>query len=202
MADLRITFFSYYANMKSKKTSYLSLFGEFFKLGFLMTGGGSISMFSLIKDMFVDKLSWVSEEELVDYYTLAQCSPGIMTINIAAFIGYKQKRVLGAIVATLGTCISAFLPIILIALVITKLQSIQVVRNAGLGVSVGVCVLIMFVAKSMWKPTMLDLVSYIIFGLTLLGTIIWNVSPVYLIIMSAIIGIIYKFLSSIKDEII
>lgn len=188
--------------MKSKKTSYLSLFGEFFKLGFLMTGGGSISMYSLIKDMFVDKLSWVSEDELVDYYTLAQCSPGIITINIAAFIGHKQRKSLGAIVATLGICLSAFLPIILIALLLKEIQSIQVVRNAGLGVSIGVCVLIMFVAKSMWKPAMLDWVSYIIFGLTLLGTMIWNISPVYLIILSAIIGIVRKFLSSAKDEII
>lgn len=188
--------------MKSKETSYLSLFCEFFKLGFLMTGGGSISMYSLIKDMFVDRLSWVSEEELVDYYTLSQCSPGIITINIAAFIGYKKKKVLGAIIAALGICLSAFLPIILIALAITKIQSIQIVRNAGFGVSIGVCVLITFVAKSMWKPAMLDWISYIIFGLTLLGTMFWNISPVYLIILSAIIGIISKLLSSIKDEII
>lgn len=188
--------------MKSKKINYLSLFYQFFKLGFLMTGGGSISMYSLIKDMFVNKLSWVSEDELMDYYTLAQCSPGIITVNIAIFIGYKQKKVLGAIVSTLGICLSAFLPIIFIALIITKIQSVQVVRYAGFGVSIGVCVLIMFVAKSMWKPAMLDWISYIIFGLTLLGTMIWNISPVYLIIMSAIIGIIYKFLSSFKDEIL
>lgn len=188
--------------MKSKRTSYLSLFGEFFKLGFLMTGGGSISMYSIIKDMFVDKLSWVSEDELVDYYTLAQCSPGIITINIAAFIGHKQRKSLGAIVAALGICLSAFLPIILIALVITRIQSVHIVRQAGFGVSIGVCVLIMFVAKSMWKPAMLDWISYIIFGLTLLGTMIWNISPVYLIILSAIIGIVYKLLSSAKDEII
>lgn len=186
--------------MESKKTSYLFLFREFFKLGFLMTGGGSISMFSIIKKLFVDKLSWVSENELMDYYTISQCSPGIITINIAAFLGYKQRKTLGAIIATLGICLSAFLPIILIALIITKIESFQTVRNAIFGVSIGACVLITFVAKSMWKQALFDWVSYIIFLVTLLGTIFWKISPFYLIIVSAVIGIIYKKIILDRDK--
>jgi len=186
--------------MSSKKTSYLFIFGIFFKLGFLMTGGGSISMFSMIKEMFVDELAWITEGELIDYYTLSQCSPGIITINIAAFLGYKQRKTLGAIVATLGICLSAFLPIILISLLITRLESISIVRNAIFGISIGACVLITFVAKSMWNKSMLDWVSYLIFFITLVGTVFWNIPPVYLIIMSVVIGIIYKLLLSARYE--
>lgn len=142
--------------MKSKKATYTSIFWEFFKLGFLMTGGGSISMLPVIKSTFINRLKWASEKELMDYYTIAQCTPGIITINLATFIGYKRRKTLGAIIATLGICLSAFLPILLIAVLIARLETIYTVRTAIWGVSIGACVLMAFVAKSFWKCSIVD----------------------------------------------
>lgn len=178
--------------MKTKKTSYIYIFWQFFKLGFLMTGGGSISMLPLIKSEFVERLKWISDDDLMDYYTISQCTPGIITINIATFLGFKKRGIMGAIIATLGIFMSAFIPIILIAALVIKLESIHIVRNAILGVSVGACVLMAFVAQSFWKSSIVDVFSTIIFVLSLLGTLFFNLSPVPLIILSAIGGIIYQ----------
>ena len=78
-----------------------SLFLVFVKIG-LFTIGGGLAMMPMIQKELIDKLHWMTEEELLDYYAIGQSTPGIVAVNVATFIGYKQCGVLGGVFATLG----------------------------------------------------------------------------------------------------
>ena len=67
-----------------------SLFATFFKIG-LFTFGGGYAMIPLLQAGLVEKKKWVSDEEIMDYYSIGQCTPGIIAVNVATFIGYKMK---------------------------------------------------------------------------------------------------------------
>ena len=93
------------------------LFKLFFKVG-LFTFGGGYAMLPLLKAEVVDKRRYLSEEELLDLYSIGQCTPGIIAVNVATFIGYQQARIKGAIVATLGMIMPSIIIITLVASVL------------------------------------------------------------------------------------
>ena len=80
---------------------YLDLFLTFFRIGALTFGGG-YAMLPMFKKELVDKHGWCTEDDILDYYAIAQCTPGVIAVNTASFIGFKKKGVLGAICATVG----------------------------------------------------------------------------------------------------
>ena len=90
------------------------LYRVFFSIG-ICTFGGGYAMLSLLQRVIVEKYHWASEEELMDYYAIGQCTPGIIALNTSTFIGYKYKKLPGAIVATLGFLSPSLVIIVLIA---------------------------------------------------------------------------------------
>lgn len=80
---------------------YLKLFFTFAKIG-CFTFGGGYAMLPLLQREIVEKNAWAEEEELMDYFAIGQCTPGIIAVNTATFIGYKRKGIIGGIFATLG----------------------------------------------------------------------------------------------------
>ena len=93
---------------------YLDLFWTFAKIGAFTFGGGA-AMLPILQQEIVDKKGWCSEEELTDYYAIGQCTPGIIAVNTATFVGVKQKGNLGGVVATLGVVFPSVVIITIIA---------------------------------------------------------------------------------------
>lgn len=93
---------------------YWELFSVFMRIG-AFTFGGGYAMLPLIQKEIVDKKHWATEEEIMDYYAVAQCTPGIIMVNTATFIGFYEKGILGAIIATLGVVTPSIIIILLIA---------------------------------------------------------------------------------------
>ena len=99
----------------------LELYTTFMKIGAVMFGGG-YSMLPLLMRELVDNKKWCTEEEVLDYFSLAQCTPGVIAINSATFVGYKRGKVLGGIVASLGV---VTVPLIIITIIAAVLQNLM-----------------------------------------------------------------------------
>ena len=119
----------------------LSLFALFFKIG-LFTFGGGYAMLPLLKDEVVNKRRFVSDEELLDLYSIGQCTPGIISINVATFIGYQQKGIGGAVVATSGIVLPSLIIITLVASILQQFMDNRYVAYAFAGIRICVAALI------------------------------------------------------------
>ncbi len=170
---------------------YLELFLTFAKVG-VMTFGGGVAMLPILQREVVEHKHWASEEELVDYFAIGQCTPGIIAVNTATFVGQKRKGAVGGIVATLGVVFPSLVIITILAGVITNFSHVAWVQNAFAGVQVCVCVLIFNAVLKLLKKSVVDKVTAVIFLLVLLGSLLLNLSPVWFVVLSAVVGILLK----------
>ena len=129
---------------------YLDLFLTFARIGGLTFGGG-YAMLPMLQREVVEKRGWATEGELMDYYAIGQCTPGIIAVNTATFIGHKNKGILGGIIATLGVVFPSLVIITIIAAFISNFAELAVVQNAFAGIRVCVCVLILNAVIKLWK---------------------------------------------------
>lgn len=120
---------------------YYLLFTSFFKIG-IFTFGGGLTMLPMLEREIINKQKWVDKDTLLDYYAMGQCTPGIIAVNVATFIGYKQKGTLGAIVATMGMVTPSLFIILTIAILLEPYMYLAVVQSAFAGIRVGVCALL------------------------------------------------------------
>lgn len=117
------------------------LFIAFFRVG-LFTFGGGYSMLPMLEREVVEKRGWVCKEELLDYFAIGQCTPGIIAVNTATLVGSKQRGGLGAVAATLGVITPSVIIILIIASVLREYMHIAAVARAFAGIRVAVCALI------------------------------------------------------------
>ena len=169
----------------------LELFLTFAKMG-VMTFGGGMAMLPILQREVVDNKHWVTEEELVDYYAIGQCTPGIIAVNTATFIGQKKGGVIGGILATLGVVFPSLIISSLLAGLITNFPHPAWVKNAFAGIQVCVCVLIFNAVVKLLKKSVVDKPTAAIFVLVLAGGVFLNVSPVWFVILAALVGIVLK----------
>ncbi|MBR6259626.1 MAG: chromate transporter [Oscillospiraceae bacterium] len=111
----------------------VKLFITFFKIGCFSFGGG-LAMLPMLQAELTERRKWVSEEELSDYYAVSQCTPGVIAVNTATFVGTKEKGVLGGIVATLGLIMPSMIIIGIIAALLAGYAEVQAVKNAFAGI--------------------------------------------------------------------
>ncbi len=175
----------------------LQLFLTFAKVG-VMTFGGGYAMLPILQREVVDNKGWASEEELMDYFAIGQCTPGIIAVNTATFIGLKYKGTLGGILATLGIVFPSLVIISLLAGVIEAFSHLVWVQNAFGGIRVCVCVLILNAVVKLFKKAVLDVPSFLIFLLVTLGSFFISVSPVIFVAAAAAAGILLKVLGGKK----
>ncbi len=168
-----------------------SLFWAFAKVG-VMTFGGGMAMLPILQREIVENRHWATEEELVDYFAIGQCTPGIIAVNTATFIGQKRKGAAGGIIATLGVVFPSLIIITILAGLISNFADLSWVKNAFAGIQVCVCVLIFNAVLKLLKKSVVDKRTAVIFLLVLAGGIFLNVSPVWFVIASALAGIILK----------
>ena len=169
----------------------LDLFFTFAKMG-VMTFGGGYAMLPILQREVVENKGWATDEELTDYYAIGQCTPGVIAVNTATFIGQKHRGNIGGIVATLGVVFPSVVIISLLAGVITAFSHLAWVQNAFAGVRVCVCVLIFNAVSKLWKKSVIDKVTAVIFALVLLGALLTDLSPVVFVIFAAAVGVAAK----------
>ena len=169
------------------------LFLTFAKIG-VMTFGGGMAMLPILEREIVQNKKWATEEELVDYFAIGQCTPGIIAVNTATFIGQKKKGVLGGIAATLGVVFPSLIIITVLAGLITNFAHLAWVQNAFAGIQVCVCVLILNAVLKLLKKSVVDKRTAVIFALVLLGSMLLSVSPVWFVLLAALSGIVLKAL--------
>ena len=175
--------------LSEKKVSLGSLFITFAKMG-VMTFGGGYAMLPILQREVVENKRWATEEEIMDYFAIGQCTPGIIAVNTATFIGYKVKGVVGAIVSTLGVVCPSVIIITLIAACLTNFQDIPVVQHALAGIRISVCVLMAVSIYNLGKKSVNTL-----FGISLclagfIFSYFTNVSIVLLVIIAGICGVL------------
>lgn len=170
---------------------YLDLFLTFAKIG-VMTFGGGMAMLPILQREVVDNKHWVTEEELADYYAIGQCTPGIIAVNTATFVGQKLRGVIGGILATFGVVFPSLIIISVLAGVITNFSHLKVVEDAFAGVQVCVCVLIFNACVKLLKKAVIDKRTLAIFLVVLTGGVVLNISPVWFVLLAALAGILLK----------
>ena len=167
------------------------LFFTFAKVG-VMTFGGGMAMLPILEREIVQNKKWATEEELVDYFAIGQCTPGIIAVNTATFIGEKKRGVLGGIAATLGVVFPSLVIITVLAGLITNFSHLAWVQNAFAGIQVCVCVLILNAVLKLLKKSVVDKPTAAIFLAVLVGSAVMDVSPVWFILAAAVLGILLK----------
>ena len=169
----------------------LELFLTFAKIG-VMTFGGGMAMLPILEREVVQNKHWATEEELVDYFAIGQCTPGIIAVNTATFVGQKRKGAIGGIIATLGVVFPSLVIITILAGLITNFAHLAWVQNAFAGIQVCVCVLILNAVLKLLKKSVVDKRTAVIFVIVLLGNMLLSVSPVWFVLLSALSGIVLK----------
>lgn len=165
------------------------LFAAFFKIG-LFTFGGGYAMIPLLQAELVERKKWTSEEEIMDYYSIGQCTPGIIAVNVATFIGYKQKRLAGAIAATVGMILPSFMIILALANIIRLYMENAYVTHAFAGIRIVVIALIADVVLSMSRKAVGGLFQGAVFAAALLYLLLFGGSPTVVVMTAAAAGLL------------
>ena len=166
----------------------LDLFLTFAKVG-VMTFGGGYAMLPILQREVVENKGWATEEELMDYFAIGQCTPGIIAVNTATFIGQKYKGTLGALCTTIGVVFPSVVIISLLATVIETFSHLAWVQHAFGGIRICVCVLIANAVVKLYKKAVVDKLTLGIFLAVALASYFLEVSPVLFVILAAATGI-------------
>ena len=167
----------------------LTLFLSFAKVG-VMTFGGGYAMIPILEREIVDNKGWASSEELMDYYAEGQCTPGVIAVNTATFIGYKVAGNAGGIVATLGVIFPSLVIITVIAGILTNFADIPAVKSAFAAIRVCVCVLIFNAVEKLWKGAVKDRPALILFLIVFVLSLLFDISPIVFVLFCGAAGVL------------
>lgn len=164
------------------------LFITFCRIGGFTFGGG-YAMLPMLQKEVVERRKWATEDEVLDYFAIGQCTPGIIFVNTATFIGYKQKGILGAIAATVGSIFPSVCIVMFIAAALQNFAELAVVQHAFAGIRVVVSVLILNAVVGLRKKSIVDKVCVGVAAISFLVSVWADISPVWIVVLAAILGI-------------
>lgn len=167
----------------------LDLYISFVKIGF-MTFGGGYAMLPILEREVVDKKKWATSEEILDYYAIGQSTPGIIAINTATFCGYKMAKNIGGVVASLGFITPSIIIITLISNFLKNFSHIAAIQHAFAGIRIAVCALVLYSVVKMVRKNANTLGKFSVFLLTFLAIAVLNISPVIIVIIVGLLGIV------------
>lgn len=183
----------------SRLKNLFQLYWSFFKIGGLTFGGG-LTMLPMLEHELVDKRKWITEEELLDCYAIGQCTPGIIAVNTATFVGYKRERVLGGIFATLGMITPSLIIITLVASVLKAFMDNIYFQRALNGIRGVVCALLINTVINLGKKSLKTKFAWIIFVVILLISLFLKVPTIILVLVSAVAGIVMDQIAGGKKD--
>lgn len=165
------------------------LFLTFAKIG-VMTFGGGLTMLPLLTREVVEKRKWATEEEVLDYYAVGQCTPGIIAVNTATFIGYYQAGILGGIFATVGMVFPSVVIIVIVASVLQQFMDYAIVASALGGIRAVVCALLCHTVITLSKKSLVDKITVALFIVGAILTFVFDITPILLVLIGGATGII------------
>ncbi len=172
----------------------LELYVTFFKIG-AVTFGGGYAMLPILERELVENRHWATNEDLMDYYAISQVTPGVIAVNVSTFVGYKRKKVLGGIFATLGVVTPSILIITVIALFISNFQEIVWVQKALVGINVAVAALLTYAVFNFAKKSIKKWWSIIFYVLSFCAIYYLKTPSVVVILVSAVGGIFMTWIT-------
>lgn len=172
----------------------LDLYWTFARIG-AVTFGGGYAMLPILERELADKRGWTTLDELRDYFSIGQCTPGVIALNVSTFIGEKRAGVPGALAATTGFLAAPIAIILVIAAFLTNFADLAMVQHAFAGIRVCVCVLIVQAVLRLWKKSVVDkftLALYIVvFALNAFSSLLpVKVPAAVLVLLSGAAGIL------------
>ncbi len=179
----------------------LQLFLIFARVGGFTFGGG-YAMLPMLQKELVENKKWTTNEELIDYYAIGQCTPGVIAVNVATFIGFKKKGVPGAIFATLGMVTPSLIIVGTIAAFISGFQDYEVVQWAFSGIRAAVVALILSSMCKIAKKSLVDIFAAAIFLVVALVSFFTDISPVVFVFAAGVLGLVLNLtgIRKLKEE--
>ncbi len=173
----------------------IELYTAFLRIGAVNFGGG-YAMLPLLQRDLEETRHWTTTDELMDYFAIGQCTPGIIALNVSTFIGHKKKGIPGALAATLGFLTMPIIIIIIIAAFLQNFAELEVVQHAFAGIRVCVCVLIVQAVLRLWKKSVVDAKCIILYLVIFALTVFSKMMPVslpaaVLVIAAGVFGIFF-----------
>ena len=182
----------------------LQLLLSMIKIGCFAFGGG-YAIIALLENEFISKRKWIDHDEFLDIVAIAESTPGPIAINVATYIGYKLKGILGAVVATIGMCMPSFIIMYLVSLFYEKFMSITLVAAAFKGIQIAVVYLIATAGLKMLKKMKKTPLNITVFSATCVGMILFtlfdiHISSVWFILTAGCIGLFVFFINENKKK--
>ena len=166
------------------------LYKSFFTIGGLTFGGG-YAMLPMLEREIVEKHGWATRDEILDYFAIGQCTPGIIAVNTATFVGYKQRGVAGGIAATLGVISPSLIIITVIAALLKNFMDITWVQHAFAGIRVAVCALILSSVIKLAKGSVKQPWQIFAAVAAFLIVAVLDLSPVWVIIACILLSFVF-----------
>ena len=161
---------------------------SFFKIG-IMTFGGGYAMLPMLQRELVENRKWVTEEEILNYFAIGQCTPGVIAVNTATFVGYKRCKIPGAIFATIGVVLPSMIIITIIAAVLSNFAHIPAVQHAFAGIRIAVSALIVASVIKLIKTNVKSIAQIIIAVAAFVLVAVFGQNPVFAVIGAAVAGL-------------
>lgn len=187
-------------HMSEEKPSLFQVCYLFFYMG-LTTFGGAASMLVCLQRELVEKRGWLTEDELYDDVAVAQCSPGIIMVNMATLFGRQTYGFWGSILTTLSLLVAPFTFIAILTLVLNKL-SLDMALLASIygGIRAALCGISVIACIKMFKKNIVDFFTFLVAVLAFVLIVILNVKTIFVIIMGIVIGLVASFVKSKIDD--
>ena len=181
-----------------EKTGLWELFITFAKVG-VMTFGGGYAMLPILEREVVTNHNWTTSEQMLDYYAIGQCTPGVIAVNVSTFIGFKKRGIPGACVATFGVVFPSLLIITALATVLKMFQDNVYVKKAFAGIRIAVCALMLNAVINLVRKAVSNIPTAIVAVSALLLQLLLGVSPVLIVICAISFGLL-MFYSSVRKK--
>ena len=179
-------------NMIDKIKNLLNLYFSFAKIGTFTIGGG-LAMMPMMQAELIEKRKWITDEELIDYYAVGQSTPGIMAVNVATFVGYKQMGIIGGIFATLGMVTPSLVIIMILAGLINSINDYPVVKKALKGINVAVAALLTSTIINFMKKTIKKFTNAIFMLISFLLVFVLKLPSFWIILFALLIGVVLTY---------
>lgn len=169
---------------------YLDILWAFTVIG-ATTFGGGYAMIPVLQRELIEKRGWIDMDEVMDYYTIAQITPGIIAVNVATFVGFKRKGLFGGAIATIAFILPGVSLVILIALFLKQFADYEIVRHVFIGIRISVCALILDAVLKLFKGLFKNYKAVILFIAAFVLSAVFSLSPVFIIIGAGLTGFVF-----------
>ena len=178
--------------MIDKIKNLFNLYFSFAKIGTFTIGGG-LAMMPMMQSELIQKRKWITDEELIDYYAVGQSTPGIVAVNVATFVGYKQMGIIGGIFATLGMVTPSLVIIMVLASLINSINDFPIIQKALKGINVAVAALLTSTIINFMKKTIKKFTNAIFMMISFLLVFVFKLPSFWIILFALLIGVVLTY---------